>query len=123
KLRRQILDLVKRQQDAMQTEKQMRELFTDYWIALREEQKAESAKLVFAFSQPNIDGQIAFMNSPYYRFMLTYDAAKALAHIKVPLLAINGELDFMAPCIVFPFIQNAMAAGNNKNYTTLELPK
>jgi len=123
KLRRQILDLIKRQEDATQTEKQMRTLFADYWASLPEEQKAESIKLVFAFSQPKIDGQIAFMNSPYYRFMLTYDAAQALAHIQAPLLAINGELDFMAPRLVFPFIHTAMTRGNKKNYITLELSK
>ena len=63
------------------------------------------------------------MNTAYYRFMLTYDSLSSLARIHAPLLILYGELDFMAPKIVFPPIKKAMEQSKNKDCTILELPK
>lgn len=38
---------------------------------------------------------IALPQSPWYRFMITYDPAEAITRIKPPVLALNGERDIM----------------------------
>lgn len=121
-IRKQVLDTIKAQAHPEQAKRVVSELFADYWTLLPEDLKKESQAITWAFSQANFEGRINFMNSISYRFMLMYDSFAALAQIKVPLLAIYGEYDFMAPHIVFPFIEEAMLQAKNRDYTILELP-
>lgn len=122
-IRKQILEIIKFQTNPDEAEKQLRTVLAHYFAALSEDQKKEVENFSFAFSQSKTDAFINFMNSAYYRFFLTYDSSVALAHIHVPLLAIYGELDFMAPHLMLPFIRASMEQAKNKDYTALELPK
>lgn len=121
-LRRQVLELVARNGDIAQTAMQLRNMLTHYWNQLTDAQKEEAAHFLFAFSEAKFDGFIGMYNSPWYRFYVTHDAVDLLAMVKVPLLAINGSLDFMVPQLVFNTINKAMALAHNKDYTTIELP-
>ncbi|MBA3954615.1 alpha/beta fold hydrolase [Candidatus Dependentiae bacterium] len=121
-IRKQVLEIVTSQTDALKAEKQLRELLDGYWNQLTEQQKSEANTLLFAFSKPKFDAQISTYNSPWYRFYLGYTTTNALSNISVPVLAINGEFDFMPPRLIFPIIRNAMNKADNKDHTLLELP-
>ncbi len=121
-IRSKILELIKGEGDIEKAENQLKQLFTEYWVVLPEDQKRESELFLFAFSPTKIESRIKFMNSAYYRFMLTYDSFLALANINTPLLALYGGLDFMAPEIVFPYIKSAMEQAGNRHSTIIELP-
>lgn len=121
-LRKQILETIKNTENQVEAEKQMRKAFETYWNQLPQHHKDETAKLLFAFSQSNIDMLIGMMNSPWYRYFFINDSATALAQIKVPLLALTGEFDFIPAHMIFPMIERGMAASGNKDCTTIELP-
>ncbi len=121
-VRRHILELIHQNGDTTQTEVQLRHLLTDYWNELSDEQKSEAIRLPFAFAQPKFDAFIGMYNSPWYRFYVTYNTSAALSKMHVPLLALNGTLDFMVPQIVFKVIHKAMAIASNKDYTTIAMP-
>jgi pimeloyl-ACP methyl ester carboxylesterase len=60
---------------------------------------------------------------PWYRFFIRYDAAKTIAQIKVPILALNGDRDLMVAAEQnLANWKNYAAQGGNKQVTTVKLP-
>jgi pimeloyl-ACP methyl ester carboxylesterase len=70
-----------------------------------------------------LGASIKMLTSPWYRYFLTYDPAQALAKVKCPVLAINGEKDLQISAHQnLPAIRKALAMGGNKDVETIELP-
>lgn len=68
--------------------------------------------------------QIRMANSPWFRFFLKYDPAPALAKVKCPVLALNGELDLQVSAKEnLPAIAAALESGGNPDYEIVKLPK
>ena len=68
------------------------------------------------------DPAVAMLNSPWFRFFLTYDPRPALAKVKCPVLAINGEKDLQVPPAAnLAAIAEALKAGGNERVTVKEL--
>lgn len=70
-----------------------------------------------------LDGQIAKLNSPWFRYFLEYDPAPALRKVTCPVLAINGEKDTQVPPKQnLPAIRKALEEGGNRHFEVTELP-
>lgn len=70
-----------------------------------------------------LDAQIKQLTSPWMRYFIAYDPAPALAKVKCPVLAINGEKDLQVPPkLNLPVIRKALEAGGNKHFEIVELP-
>lgn len=90
--------------------------------ALPQEVQDEAAQYPFAVSTHNAAAKINYLNSPWYRWLLTQDMQAILRRISVPYLALYGERDFMAPHIMLPFIEQALKEGTNDDWTLLAVP-
>ncbi len=85
---------------------------------------------VAASGQPLADGDKAgiergaeMLSTRWMNYLLTYDPAPTLRRVRVPVLAINGELDLqVSPSQNLPPIKAALESGGNHDVTTLELP-
>ena len=65
-----------------------------------------------------IERQVRQLASPWFRYFLTHDPAPVLRRVRVPVLAINGELDLQVPAEAnLEAIERALAAGGNPDYT------
>jgi len=74
-------------------------------------------------AETNLEAQVQSLLSPWLRHFLTYDPRPTLMKVKCPVLAINGEKDLQVPPKEnLPAIEEALAAGGNKDYTVKELP-
>ena len=74
-------------------------------------------------ARANIEGSIAMLNSPWFRYLLAYDPAATLRRVKVPVLALDGSLDLQVdPKQNLPVIEKALKAGGNRDVTCTELP-
>lgn len=70
-----------------------------------------------------LSGSIVTLNTPWFRFFLTYDPRATLQKLKIPVLAINGSLDLQVPCKEnLGEIEKALKAGGNRKFKTVELP-
>jgi len=70
-----------------------------------------------------IQNEVRQVNSPWFRFFLTYDPEPVLRQVKVPVLALNGSLDLQVPPYQnLPVIEHALQEGGNRNATVVELP-
>lgn len=68
----------------------------------------------------SVNATIRRIVSPWYRFFVQYDPATDLGRIRVPLLALNGELDCQVrPTENLERIKNLLAAGGNRDVTTI----
>lgn len=129
-MRKQALAIVKQEPDFGLAKKRLHEVVENYLQELPETQKAEFEKFIFAIppspaiTPSNKDETIDMFNSPWFRYFLTHDSVDVLRQIKIPVLAINGNLDFIIACshIVLPIIAQALKEAGNTDYVTIELP-
>ena len=108
--------IVKTEQDAAVAEKKLLEIVAAAVAAAPAPQK----KTVEA----TLTNQIKSYNSPWFRYFLTFDPRSTLRQVKVPVLALNGELDLQVPPKQnLPEIAKALKDAGNKNVQIVELPK
>ncbi len=70
-----------------------------------------------------IEAEVQRVNSPWFRFFLTYEPAAMLEQVTVPVLAINGEKDLQVPHEVnLHAIEAALQRGGNTRYEVHALP-
>ena len=78
---------------------------------------------VYALSKLNSEYMIRVFNSDWVRFLISYDAFATLSKIKIPVLAVNGALDFVvAAKVTLPAIEKALAQADNQDYQIVEMP-
>jgi uncharacterized protein len=74
-------------------------------------------------SSKAIEQQIGRINSPWFRFFLTFDPQTVLVKVRCPVLALNGEKDLQVPCKDnLAAIESALKSGGNTKVTIKELP-
>ena len=66
-----------------------------------------------------VDNQIASVNSPWFRYFLSYDPQPTLKKVKCPVLAINGSKDVQVPVSNLEAISDAVQSGGNKQVDTV----
>ena len=113
-----IFSLIIEEKDEKNIEEKLRQMFMTDWAELSEEEKK-------AIGDPEVflNVQLQSLLSPWFKFFLTYDPKPTLNKVKCPVLAINGEKDLQVPPKENLFaIEQALAAGGNKNFTVKELP-
>ncbi len=113
-----IFDIVTTEKDPKEAEPKLRALMEDVAKGQPEAQKLPKEQL-----DSQINAQVMFVNSPWFRFFLTYNPAPALSKVKVPVLAINGSLDLQVKAAInLPAIEDALKDGGNKDFTIKEFP-
>ena len=124
KIRKQLLSILKQEANYDVAEKQLHSAIAKYLEELTVDQKNEATKLLFAINGLNFEHMLKLFNSSWYRYFLGYNPITVFKKVKAPVLAINGDLDFITSSkITLPIIEQALKNADNKNYTTLELPK
>ena len=70
-----------------------------------------------------IDAELKKVESPWFRFFLTFDPRPTLAKVHCPVLALNGEKDLQVPPREnLAEIEKALKQAGNMRVTTRELP-
>ena len=109
-----LFDVLKNEKDPDIATKQLRELIIIYAHPKQEPTNEESDA---------IDVELSYLNTPWFRYFLSYDPSIALKQVKIPVLALNGELDQQVSSKQnLSVIGKALEEGGNKDYTLIELP-
>lgn len=121
-VRTRVLELAIKEQDVERAALLMRAAIEQYWKELSAKHRLEAEALPFGINMTNADETIAMFNSPWYRYFLALKPAEILKRITVPVLALNGDRDFIVLSrLAIPLIQKAFAAGGNRNCDVREL--
>jgi hypothetical protein len=116
KVQEQLFAVLKTEKDVAVAEKKLQAIVDATLAKLPEAQRKALA--------PGLNAQVKSVNSPWFRFFMSYDPRTTLRQVKVPVLALNGELDLqVAVKQNLPEIAKALKAGGNKKVQTVELPK
>ena len=119
KLQEKMFAVLKEEKVEATAEKKLRDVMVSHIGEMSEAQKKA------ADANPGaLVSQIKAVNNPWFRFFVTYDPRPALRQIKIPVLAINGELDLQVSSKQnLPEIAKALKTAGNKKFKTVELPK
>ncbi|MDY9925463.1 alpha/beta hydrolase family protein [Methanosarcina sp.] len=117
-LMKSMYSVVKEEQNNTIAAEKLRKLLTDELVNMSEEEKQNSG-----YSETALEAQIQTLLSPWMRHFLTYDPKPTLMKVRCPVLAMNGEKDLQVPPDEnLQAIEEALKAGGNKDYITIELP-
>ncbi|MBU1291654.1 alpha/beta fold hydrolase, partial [bacterium] len=113
-----IFSVIKEEEDNEIAKERLQQMVMAYLAELSDEEKNRIGVL-----EESLKAQLQNLLSPWSRFFLTYDPKPTLSKVKCPILAINGEKDFQVPPKEnLSAIEEALKAGDNKNFTIKELP-
>lgn len=117
KVQERIFAILKSEQDPKEAEKKFNTLRDEIVAGMTEEQKKAGADKI-------LESQLKSVNTPWFRFFITYDPKPALTRVRIPVLAINGERDLQVPHKEnLAAIESALKAGGNKDFTLIMLPE
>jgi len=94
-----------------------------YVESMTVEQKAQAATLPFAITEKNYVQIIATFNSLWYRYYLNINPLNFISSVTVPVLAINGTLDFITDAqLTLPIIEQGLQLAGNQDVTIVAIP-
>ena len=98
-------------------------LVKTYVKSMSDEQKTLAATLPFAITEQKCESVIATFNSPWYRFYLRMNSLDFINKVTVPVLAINGTLDFITDAqLTLPIIEQGLKIAGNHDVTVVAIP-
>jgi uncharacterized protein len=111
-----IFTILKQEKDSAVVEKKLREEFDKRVAGASEAEKPKARQAA--------EAQIKQALSPWFRYFLTCDPRQALAKVKCPVLALNGENDMQVPVTEnLREIESTLKAAGNKDVTVVRMPR
>lgn len=127
-LRKEMFSIVKGEPNTEIAAELLRETFLKYLENLPEGLKkevVESSGMEIS-DLSNIEAVVKrlILNTRWFRYFLAYDPATTMKQVKVPVLALNGELDLQVSSKQnLPLIAQALEEAGNHDYTIMQLPQ
>ncbi len=120
---RRIFEIMKSEADPERAVERLEAVVREQLEALGDPERAAMGVTDEASLEQTITAQVAQVNTPWFRYFLTYDPAPVIAQVTVPVLAINGEKDLQVPFEEnLREIEAALQRGGNANYEIHSLP-
>ena len=117
-LQKKIHEIVKREVEGKRIDKLVNEEIERYVGALNDSQRK-----AFRPVEATIKGSMPMYQMPWFRYFITFDPTPVLMKVKVPVLALNGELDLQVVADEnLLLITLALKAGKNKDFTIKSFP-
>ena len=118
-LLKKVNSIVKTETDEKRIEQKINEEILAYDRTLGDLQKQ-----LFQPAAASIKAFMPMYKLPWYRYFITFDPKPVLKNVKVPVLALNGELDLQAPWKEnLDLIEAGLKAGGNADVTVKAFPK
>lgn len=118
-LMKKINAIVKTETDAKRIEQRINEEIIAYERTLGDLQKK-----LFEPAATVVKASMTMYKTPWYHYFVTYDPQPVLKNVKVPVLALNGELDLqVAVKENLDLIGASLKAGGNEDVTLKAFPK
>ena len=120
-LQRRIFAVLRSEKEPGDAEAPLRTVIADGLAQLARLAAADPASAMD--TQPMVESQVRAVNSPWFRFFLTYDPRPVLAKVRCPVLAIDGSHDLQVPAEEnLAAIRDALHSGGNDRVTTRIFP-
>ena len=118
-LAKKVNAIVKTETNEKRIEQRINEEIASYDRTLGDLQKK-----LFEPASETIKAAMPIYKTPWYRYFITFDPMPVLKNVKVPVLALNGELDLQVPWKEnLDLIGAGLKAGGNSEVTIKAFPK
>ena len=118
-LREQVVAILKEEKSSEIAEMRLQDILEAHLSQLTPSQR----KMAEAYYGSK-EQQVRLFTSAWFRYWLTYDPISTLKQIHIPVLALNGELDFVVSTEQnLQRIASAFEEIHYKDYTVMQLPK
>ena len=116
-MQKQIFEIIRTEADHKKTRDRLRELTKKLMTDLSEDERKQAGDI-----DAYVDSHLKGVDSPWFRFALTFDPRPTLAKVKCPVLALNGAKDLQVPPKEnLDEIRKAFEKGGNTRVTIMEL--
>ena len=120
---RAIFDILKREADPERAGEEIGAVIRAALEQATDEELAQAGIADEASWDGVVAAQVQAVNTPWFRYFLTYDPAEVIEEVTVPVLAINGEKDLQVPYEEnLREIEAALKRGGNTRYEIHALP-
>lgn len=117
------LEAVKQGAEPAELEALLLEQAREQLAVLTDEEKTKLGVETDSAVENRVRVQASAVATPWFRYFLAYDPLPALRQVRVPVLAMNGELDLQVPYEVnLSRIEKALAKSGNPDVTIVSLP-
>jgi uncharacterized protein len=107
-----------------ETDQKLIEQRIDEEVAAYDRTLGDLQKKLFEPAAGYIKAAMPIYKTPWYRYFITFDPQPVLKNVKVPVLALNGELDLQVPFKEnLDLIGAGLKAGGNADVTVKAFPK
>ena len=118
-----IFGVLKTEPDPEQAAREVEAIIRADLETASDEELAQAGVTDSASAEVAIAAQVQQVNTPWFRYFLTYDPAETLEQVTVPVLAINGEKDLQVPHEEnLREIEAALQRGGNTRYEIRAFP-
>ena len=122
-LQRAMFEVLRSQPDVERAGEALADLMRNALEEAGEEMRAQAGITDDASLDGAVAAQVQAVNTPWFRYFLTYNPAETIEQVTVPVLAINGENDLQVPYEEnLREIEAALRRGGNTEYEIHALP-
>jgi len=115
-LTRRLFAVIKEENDTARASARMREIVAEVAAKAGSEEQRNIIRR-------SVEQSTRSLNTPWFRYFLTYDPLPALKAVKCPVLAVNGEKDLQVPPRQnLEGIESALRLGGNRDHLVKMLP-
>jgi pimeloyl-ACP methyl ester carboxylesterase len=116
---RKVFELIRTEKDPVALRAKLRDVARAQVARLPEAERRSLGDNPEAF----VDKQVDVALTPWFRFFLAYDPRPALIHLRIPVLALNGERDLQVSAdLNLPEIGKALKIAKDPDVTLRRLP-
>lgn len=117
-LNEQLYEILLSENDSASVSSQLRSVFEKAYTEMTDKEKTEIGDKDIFMSR-----QFGMMQSPWFKYFISYDPYETLTKVSCPVLAINGEKDLQVPPKEnLNRIEKAFKEAGKENYKLVELP-
>ena len=117
-IQKRLFEIIKTETDRKKARERMLEVAKTLVRDLSEDERKQAGDV-----DALVDSQMKGIDSPWFRFFLTFDPRPTLAKVHCPVLALNGEKDLQVPPKEnLDEIRKALEKGGNTRVTIKQLP-
>lgn len=117
-IRTQQFDVLEKEENRTVADQKLRDILINYLNSLTSSQRESVEKHL-----GTIEEQVSMLNSASFRYGLNYDPLFVLKQVKIPVLALNGDRDFIVQSEQnLKQIGRMLEETNHTDYTVKELP-
>ncbi|HEX3555826.1 MAG TPA: alpha/beta fold hydrolase [Thermoanaerobaculia bacterium] len=115
---RRLMDVIRTEQDPAARQAKLRQAAQEDAAAMTADELRTAGG-----ADSVVERNVRLFDSPWFRYFLAYDPRPALRQVKVPVLALNGDLDLQVIADQnLPEIEKALKESGNKDFTLKRLP-